>query len=68
MTIEIREVDSRCIDRKLTGLTILPANYSDNDGQYSYHSNNLSFYKYSKDKVEIDFWTPPELLFEQIIT
>lgn len=65
MKLEIKELTSDKFDEPPSkGVVILPHNYL-SDEKEEYHSTSLSFYKYSKEKVEIAYLTEPELLVEQ---
>lgn len=64
MKLEIKELMSDKFDELSKGVVILPHNYLSEEKE-EYHSTTLSFYKYSKEKVEIAYLTKPELLVEQ---
>lgn len=64
MKLEIKELTSDKFDEQSKGVVILPHNYLSEEKE-EYHSTTLSFYKYSKEKVEIAYLTEPELLVEQ---
>ena len=52
MKLEIKELTSDKFDEQSKGVVILPHNYLSEEKE-EYHSTTLSFYKYSKEKVEI---------------
>lgn len=64
MEIKIKEVDDIHLDEENQGIIILPYNY-EADEKYTYNSTSLSFYKYAKSKLDIKYFTEPELLVEQ---
>lgn len=64
MKLEIKELMLDKFDDLSEGVVILPHNYLSEDKE-EYYSTTLSFYKYSKEKVEIAYLTKPELLVEQ---
>ena len=64
MKIKKRELETSKFEDNVAGVVILPQNYL-SDGEYEYHSTTLSFYKYSQDKLKLDYFTEPELLVEQ---
>lgn len=64
MEITLREVVAPQLDSISWDVVILPHNYQ-HDGRHEYHSGSISFYKYSKDKLKINYLTEPELLVEQ---
>lgn len=65
MNIEIKEIEStKFMDTLTSNVLILGHNYL-SDTDYEYHSTTLSFYKYSKDKLPINYLTEPKLLLEQ---
>lgn len=64
MEIEIKEIDAPRLDKISDRVIILPHNYL-SDEKHEYHSTTISFYKYSKDKLKIEYLTEPELLIEQ---
>ncbi len=64
MEIKIKELETNKFEDNFAGVVILPHNYL-TDGEYEYHSTTLSFYKYSQNKLKLDYFTEPELLVEQ---
>lgn len=64
MATNIKEVNLKNIDDGLTGVVILPVNYSE-DKNHRYHSSSLSFYKYAKNRLDISYLNEPEVLLEQ---
>lgn len=64
MEIKIREADDVQLDINTHGIVILPYNYESNKN-HTYNSTSISFYKYAKSKLEIKYFTEPELLVEQ---
>ena len=64
MKIEVKIIETDKFDDILEGVVILPHNYLSDDN-YEYHSTTLSFFKYSKDKLDIKYLTEPEFLIEQ---
>lgn len=64
MEITVREIDAPQFDCSSEDVVILPHNYQIDEG-YEYHSTTISFYKYSRDKLDIKYFTEPELLIEQ---
>lgn len=64
MEISVREIDAPQFDCSSDEIVILPHNYQ-SDKSYEYHSTTISFYKYSRDKLGIKYFTEPELLIEQ---
>ena len=64
MTIKIADVNLDGIDNGLTGVVILPANYLEKK-PYNYYSSTLSFHKFAKNKLEINFLNEPKILLEQ---
>tara|TARA_R110001599_G_scaffold75302_1_gene206909 strand:- start:1311 stop:1778 length:468 start_codon:yes stop_codon:yes gene_type:complete len=64
MDITVKEIDAPQLDCSSEEIVILPHNYQADEG-YEYHSTTISFYKYSRDKLDIKYLTEPELLVEQ---
>lgn len=64
MEITVKEIDAPQFDCSSGDVVILPHNYQADEG-YEYHSTTISFYKYSRDKLDIKYFTEPELLVEQ---
>lgn len=64
MEITVREIEAPKFDISSEEIVILPHNYQ-SDENHEYHSTTISFYKYSKDKLDIKYLTEPELLIEQ---
>lgn len=64
MKLEIKELMLDKFDDLSEGVVILPHNYLSEDEE-EYQSTTLSFYKYSKEKVEIACLTKPEIIVEQ---
>lgn len=64
MSIKIDEIENIELDMKGHGIVILPYNY-ESDKDYKYNSTSISFYKYAKSKLEIEYFTEPELLVDQ---
>lgn len=64
MEITVKEIDAPQFDCSSEDVVILPHNYQ-SDESYEYHSTTISFYKYSRDKLDIKYFTEPELLIEQ---
>lgn len=64
MEISLEEKISEKYHGQEKGMTILPNNYLSNDKE-EFHSTTLSFYKYAKSKMEIEYVTEPEILIEQ---
>lgn len=63
MAIKSKVVTSVC-DTNSEKMVIFPENYYDQK-DYRYHESALSFYKYAKDRVGIEYLETPELLLEQ---
>lgn len=64
MSIEIKEIETDKLGDASKKVILLPQNYlSGND--LNYHSTTLSFYKYSKDHLDIEYYSEPEVLVEQ---
>ncbi|ACF44816.1 hypothetical protein [Pelodictyon phaeoclathratiforme] len=64
MEVTIKEIDVPQFDPSSEGIVILPHNYQA-DEKHVYHSTIISFYKYSRYKLDIKYLTEPELLVEQ---
>jgi hypothetical protein len=64
MEITVKEIDAPQFDCSSDEVVILPHNYQSNEN-YEYHSTTISFYKYSRDRLDIKYFTEPELLIEQ---
>lgn len=64
MEIEVKERESNNLNVTVGGVLILPENYL-SDEKYHYYSTTISFYKYAKKQLEIDYLTKPEALIEQ---
>lgn len=64
MEITVKEIDAPQFDCSSEDIVILPHNYQSDEG-YEYHSTTISFYKYSRDKLHIKYFTEPEMLVEQ---
>lgn len=64
MAVTIREIDTLKLDQSPGKIVILPHNYQ-SDEKHEYHSTTISFYKYSRGKLDIEYLTEPELLVEQ---
>ncbi|WP_201617635.1 hypothetical protein [Psychrobacter urativorans] len=64
MEIKVREADDVQLDIDAQSIVILPYNYEANKN-YTYNSTSISFYKYAKSKLDIKYFTEPELLVEQ---
>lgn len=64
MEITVKEIDAPNFDCSSEDVVILPHNYQ-TDEDHEYHSTTISFYKYSRDKLDIKYFTEPELLIEQ---
>lgn len=64
MEFTIKEIDDPQLDLSSEGIVILPHNYKE-DEKHEYHSTTISFYKYSRDKLDIRYLSKPELLIEQ---
>lgn len=64
MKIDVKEINLLNLGLGSENVIILPYNY-ESDKDYEYSSTALSFYKYAKEKLDIGFFTEPELLVEQ---
>jgi len=64
MSVKVAEVEILDIENGKSGLIILPENYLEKVN-HRYHSSSLSFYKYAKEQLDIDFFDEPEALLEQ---
>lgn len=64
MTVSIKDVVPGFDIDNGENLLILPENYYDKKG-YRYYESSISFYKYAKDKLNIDFIESPKVLLEQ---
>ncbi len=64
MEITIKEIDALKLDLDYQGIIILPHNY-ESDENHEYHSTTISFYKYSKEKINIEYFSEPQLFIEQ---
>jgi hypothetical protein len=64
MTITKKEVDGSRLSINHNGVVILPNNYSSNDDP-EYSSTVVSFYKYSKEKLQMEYLSEPTILIEQ---
>ena len=64
MTITIKDVELGFDADSEEGLLILPENYYDKN-DHRFHESSISFYKYAKDKINIDFIENPKVLLEQ---
>jgi hypothetical protein len=66
MEITINEINALKLGVASQNIVILPNNYQSAE-KHEYHSTTISFYKYTKSKLDIKYLTEPELLIEQII-
>lgn len=64
MVVKIKEVDGLELNEENQGIIILPYNYEANE-KYTYNSTSISFHKYAKSKLDIKYFTEPEILVEQ---
>jgi hypothetical protein len=64
MEITIKEINAPKLDVASQNIVILPNNYQSAE-KHEYHSTTISFYKYTKGKLDIEYLTEPELLIEQ---
>lgn len=64
MEIKVREINDVNLNLNTDSIVILPYNYESNRN-YAYSSTSISFYKYAKDKLNINYYSQPELLVEQ---
>ncbi len=64
MGIDITKIETDKLNEISDSIVILPHNYL-SDEKYEYHSTTLSFYKYSKDMLDIRYLSEPEFLIEQ---
>ncbi|MFT6928155.1 MAG: hypothetical protein ACJAZP_003805 [Psychromonas sp.] len=64
MSITIKEINIPTIECDYENIIILPTNFTEQEN-HTYQSSSLSFYKYAKQSLEVDFLNTPELLFEQ---
>lgn len=64
MSIETKEIITDKVDATSKKIILLPQNYLSGD-DHQYHSTTLSFYKYSKDHLDIEYLSKPEILVEQ---
>jgi|GEM_PF-1357971 len=65
MNIIVEDIELNDSRFECDKVTILPENFYDSDDKYQYSSTTISFWKYAKSKIKIDFLTEPELLVEQ---
>ena len=64
MGIETNEIETDKLVEASKKVILLPQNYlAEND--LNYHSTTLSFYKYSKEHLDIEYYSEPEILVEQ---
>jgi hypothetical protein len=63
MSITIKEINIPTIGCDYENVIILPTNFTEQES-HTYQSSSLSFYKYAKQSLDIDFLNNPELLFE----
>ena len=64
MSVEINKLDCFHFNVSSSGLVILPISTTEDDGSI-YTSTSISFYKYARNKVDIDYYSDPEQLLEQ---
>ncbi|MGN5220705.1 hypothetical protein [Aeromonas veronii] len=64
MKLDINNIDIDNFSLDSNGIVILPCNYLDTDN-YEYHSTAISFYKYASQKINIEYFTEPEILIDQ---
>lgn len=64
MGIDINTIEADKLMDISDSIVILPHNYL-SDEKHEYHSTALSFYKYSKDILDIHYFSEPEFLIEQ---
>ena len=64
MSVTTKEISAPTFSCNNESIIILPINYVEQEN-HKYPSTSLSFYKYAKQSLEIDFFNTPELLFEQ---
>lgn len=64
MEITIKEIENPKFDIVSKNIVILPNNYLSTE-KHEYYSTTISFYKYTKGKMDIEYLTAPELLIEQ---
>lgn len=64
MSIETKEIKTGKLDGASNKIILLPQNYLSGD-DHQYHSTTLSFYKYSKERMDVEYFSKPEILVEQ---
>lgn len=64
MELKVTKIEGLQLEIDPQGIVILPQNHNTNE-IHEYHSTTISFYKYSKDKLSIEYLSEPELLVEQ---
>jgi len=64
MSVTTKEISAPTFSCNNESIIILPINYVEQEN-HKYPSTSLSFYKYAKQSLEIEFFNTPELLFEQ---
>jgi hypothetical protein len=66
MNLKITEIDYHKIISEDENIVILPINFFEqNSDKYFYPDNALSFFKFAKQKIDIKFFTEPDLLLTQ---
>lgn len=64
MGIETKEMEADKLGDASNKVMLLPQNYLSANDLY-YHSTTLSFYKYSKEHLDIEYYSEPKVLVEQ---
>lgn len=64
MKINVTTLPKQSLDINSQDIIILPSNYSSNEN-HAYNSSSVSFYKYSKNNLNIQYFSEPQVLIEQ---
>lgn len=64
MSVTMKEISTPTIGCNYEHIVILPINFLEQEN-HTYPSTSLSFYKYAKRSLEVDYLNDPESLFEQ---
>jgi hypothetical protein len=67
MSIEVRDITDIHLQTPAKGdsITLLPTDFENLARSNEFHSNTISFVKFAKDKLKLEYLTEPETLLEQ---
>ena len=65
MGIEIKEIESSELPRGRSKIVLLPTNFAQSPHSREYHSSTMSFFKFARGHLDLDYASEPETLLEQ---